>query len=77
VPFTLAQLRDELEKVIEAAAGDGDWASLRKVIARARNAGLLATITLQMVDDFAVVFQLSSAQHMRLRDAIRNAQDLG
>ena len=75
VPFTRTQLVDELEKHLETAAAGGEWASLRKLLAQARRSGLLATVTLQMVDDFSVVFSLSPAQHMRLRDVIWNAQE--
>lgn len=75
VPFTTEQLQVEVGKATELSARDGDWASLRKVIGRARQSGLLATVTLQTVDDFAIVFSLSPAQHMRLRDVIRNAQE--
>jgi hypothetical protein len=75
VPFTHEQLRAEVEKLIDSSAVDGEWASLRTMLAKARSSGLLATITLQSVDDFAIVFGLSSAQHMRLRDVIRNAQE--
>lgn len=75
VPFTLAQLQAELETLLERTAAADDWSSLRQLIARARRSGLLATITLQLVDDFSVVFRLSPAQHMRLRDVIRNAQE--
>lgn len=75
VPFTRTQLVEELEKHLEAAAAGGEWASLRKLVGQARRSGLLVTVTLQVVDDFAVVFGLSPAQHMRLRDVIRNAQE--
>lgn len=75
VPFTPAQLQAEVEKLVASSASEGDWASLRKLLARARQSGLLATITLQVVDDFSVVFSLTPAQHMRLRDVIRNAQE--
>jgi hypothetical protein len=75
VPFTMAQLAEEVAKVTEVSARDGEWASLRKLLARARTSGVLATITAQVVDDFAVVFSLSPAQHMHLRDVIKNAQE--
>lgn len=75
VKFTFAQLQDEVAKHVEASAGEGDWVSLRKVLALARTSGLLATITPQMVDDFSVIWQLSPAQHMKLRDVIRSAQE--
>lgn len=75
VPFTLTQLQDEVDKHVQASASEGDWSSLRRVLAGARSSGLLKAITLQMVDDFAVLWQLSPAQHMKLRDVIRNAQE--
>jgi hypothetical protein len=75
VPFTTQQLQEEVARHLDAAVADGDWGGLRKLIARARHAGLLQTITLQLVDDFSVVFRLSPAQHMRLRDVIKSAQE--
>jgi hypothetical protein len=73
VPFTAAQLREEAQK--HEITPDGDWGALRKLLAQARRSGLLQTITLQLVDDFSVVFRLSPAQHLRLRDVIKNAQE--
>lgn len=74
VPFTMDQLWEESKGLIEPSQG-GDWAGLRKVIAQARKAGLLATITPQLIDDFSTVFQLSAAQRMHLRDVIKSAQE--
>jgi hypothetical protein len=74
VPFTMEQIADEITRARELSAHDGEWASLRKVIAAARTSGVLNAITAHVVDDFAVVFRLSPAQHMHLRDVIKNAQ---
>ena len=64
-----------MEKHQAAAVAGGDWGGLRKLLGQARHSGLLASITLQMVDDFSIVFRLSPAQHMRLRDVVKNAQE--
>ena len=75
VPFTVAQLQAEVDAIAATAASDGDWASLRKLLATARRSGLLRSITAQVIDDFAVIWKLSPAQHMHVRDVIRNAQE--
>lgn len=73
-PYTLEQLQAELATVQQEARA-GDWASVRETLQVARRCGVLAEITPQIIDDFAVVFQLSSAQQMHLRDVIRSAKE--
>lgn len=73
-PYTMAQLHAELRDVA-APANANDWAGLRKVLAQARRAGVLTQITAQVIDDFAVVFSLTPAQVMRLKDVILAAAD--
>lgn len=74
-PYTMDQLHAE----IGDAAGDGDdtqdWTSLRKLVANARKDGLLDRITRQVIDDFAVVYQLSAGQVLRLQDVLLRAKD--
>jgi hypothetical protein len=74
VPFTLEQLQAEVQQLIDPANA-GDWAGLRDILVRARRCGLLGEITERIIDDFAVVFALSAAQHMHLRDVIRSAKE--
>lgn len=73
-PHTLEQLHAELRGLLQPGAVQ-DWAGLRQLLGQARRAGVLAAVTGQIVDDFAVVFQLSPAQHTALRDVIRAAQE--
>lgn len=74
VPFTLEQLQAEVQQYANPAGAD-DWAGLRDILMRARRCGLLAEITVEIINDFAVVWQLSPAQHMHVRDVIRSAQE--
>lgn len=68
-PYTMAQLDAEIRAVADPETAD-NWAGLRKVLAQARRAGVLAHITPQLIDDFAVVFSLTPAQVMRLKDIV-------
>jgi hypothetical protein len=79
-PFSLEQLQDQIRTFVAAgggAAAGGDWASLRKTLALARTSGLLASISPTMLQDFAVVFSLSPAQLVRLKDVLADASDDG
>jgi len=70
-PYTLAQLQVVVSRFAPAApAGGHDWASLRKVLAQARRAGVVAKITEQLINDFAVVFGLNARQVMALKDVL-------
>ena len=71
---TVEQLHAETQ-ALPAAAGGADWTSLRKLLAKARRDGLLERITAQVIDDFAVVFALSPAQVLRLKDVILTAKE--
>jgi hypothetical protein len=57
--YTLEQLHAETTTQQHAATAT-DWSSLRQVLAIARRCGVLEQITPQVIDDFAVVFHLSS-----------------
>lgn len=75
--YTEAMLSDALRESSGGTAGVGggsDWASLRRVLAKARRDGLLQRLTTEIVEDFAVVFSLSPAQALRLRETILSAQ---
>jgi len=69
---TLEQLHAEMAAITATAAPGpiSDWASLRKILARARAAGILALITEQLIDDFAVVFSLNAKQALSLKDIV-------
>ncbi len=72
--FTIAQLHEEIGEV--TPAGDSqDWASLRKLVAKARRDGLLDKVTRQLIDDFAVVFSLSAGQVVRLQDVLLRSKE--
>ncbi len=71
---TIEQLHAETQ-ALPAATGGADWTSLRKLLAKARRDGLLERITAQVIDDFAVVFALSPAQVLRLKDVVLTATE--
>ncbi len=73
-PYTVEQLHAELRDAITPAS-TADWAGLRQVLSQARRLGLLAQISPQIVDDFAVVFSLSPAQVLRLKDVLAHAKE--
>lgn len=78
VPFTLEQLQAEIHALAtDGPSGGSDWASLRKTLATARVSGLLDAVTEQTLQDFCVVFSLSPAQAVRLKDIITAAQGEG
>lgn len=75
VRYTLEQLHAELREVVGSApGGQTDWAGLRHLIAQARRSGLLELITPQVIEDFAVVFALTPAQLLRLKDVLANGR---
>ncbi len=71
VPYTMEQLYTEIGDAAGAVpSGEHDWASLRKLLAKARDEGVLASISAQVIDDFAVVFSLNAKQVLRLKDIL-------
>lgn len=75
-PFTLDQLRAEIASLTGGATpGSGDWASLRRVLAKAQRDGVLDGIDEQVIDDFAVVFSLNQKQVMVLKDIVLQAKE--
>ncbi|MDL5034370.1 hypothetical protein QRD43_20880 [Pelomonas sp. APW6] len=69
--FTPEQLQQELARQGAVNAGGGrDWTSLRKRLAIARREGVLATITEQVINDFAIVYQLNAKQVLELKDIV-------
>lgn len=73
-PYTMEQLHAEM-RTSPAPANADDWAGLRKLLAKARRDGVLQLVTGQVIDDFAVVFSLSSAQVLRLKDVVLSARE--
>jgi len=70
-PYTMQQLYAETgEESPAAQQGEHDWASLRKLLMRAKVAGVLDTITEQIINDFAVVFSLNPKQLFSLKDIV-------
>ncbi|MGE4241751.1 hypothetical protein [Ramlibacter sp.] len=70
-PYTMAQLQEIVDRVAPTApAGGHDWASLRKLLAVAKRDGVLAKVTGQVIDDFAVVWGLNARQVMALKDTL-------
>lgn len=72
--YTIEQLHAEIQS-LPSAVNAGDWSDLRKYLAKARRDGLLDRMTPQLIDDFAVVFALSSAQQLRLKDIVLSAKE--
>lgn len=72
---TMEQLYAEIGEADAMPAGGHDWSSLRKLLAKARREGVLQAVTRQVIDDFAVVFSLSSAQVLRLQDVLLRAAE--
>jgi hypothetical protein len=77
VRYTMEQLHAEIGEVSgPAPTGGYDWSSLRKLLAMAKKRGVLELITEQLIDDFCVVYSLSMAQGLRLKDVLlRNKED--
>jgi hypothetical protein len=75
--YSMEQLYTEIGDASNGApAGGHDWASLRKLLARARQSGVLAGITEQIIKDFAVVFSLNQKQLMVLKDIILSTEEM-
>jgi hypothetical protein len=70
---TLDQLQAELQAQPDTV-GAGDWAALRKLLANAQRDGVLAKITDDVLQDFSVVYGLSQARSLRLRDVVLEAR---
>ena len=77
-PYTMEQLHKAIAVLTPEVPEDGtgqDWPSIRRVLGQARRSGLLATVTEQLVLDFAVVFQLNARQIMTLKDIVLGEGD--
>lgn len=68
--YTMEQLHAEIAATAAAIPEVKDWSGLRKLMGQARRSGLLDKINAQTINDFAVVFSLTPAQVLRLKDAV-------
>ncbi len=75
VRYTIEQLYAEIGAADVTPAVGHDWASLRRLVAKARREGVLAAVTAQVIEDFAAVFSLSSGQVLRLQDVLLRAKE--
>jgi hypothetical protein len=73
--YTLDQLHTEIGDVTAPEDAAQDWAGLRRALQRARLSGLLTQVTPQLLEDFAIVFQLAPAQLVHLKDVVHHAQE--
>lgn len=76
VPYAMEQLYAEIGDAAGGTPASGhDWPSLRKLIAKAERAGVLAVIDEQVINDFAVVFSLNQKQVLTLKDIVLQAKE--
>ncbi|RTL38252.1 MAG: hypothetical protein EKK53_19430 [Burkholderiales bacterium] len=72
MPYTAEQLSKALaEQQTQADKGGArDWTALRRLLADARRSGVLDAVNEQVLEDFAVVFQLTAKQLVDLKDIV-------
>jgi len=75
--YTLEQLEQAREQSspVEPTARSSDWVTLRQALEHARRTGFLQQVTAQTVEDFAVIFKLTPAQLMRVKDVLFSSDD--
>ncbi|PNG49171.1 hypothetical protein WDL1P2_00432 (plasmid) [Variovorax sp. WDL1] len=76
--YTIEQLNTAIAQVHGAGNPEAlgrDWPSVRKLLAQARRAGVLDQINEQVINDFAVVFQLNAKQVVELKDIVLGAKE--
>ncbi len=75
IRYTMEQLFAEIGDAAGAVPDGGhDWASLRKLLAKARRDGVLDSITEQVILDFAVVYSLNMKQYLSLKEIVLRAK---
>lgn len=77
-PYTMEDLSAALQEAhggASPAALGRDWPSVRKLLSQARRAGVLDAINEQVINDFAVVFQLNAKQVVELKDIVLGAKE--
>jgi hypothetical protein len=74
--YTMEQLYAEIGDAAGVVpAGGHDWASLRKLLAKAKRDGVLGSITEQVIHDFAVVYSLNMKQFLSLKEIVLKAKE--
>lgn len=68
-PVTLQQLQDEHER-ITGRPKDSGWVVMRRLLQDARKTGVLQKVTAEVIDDFAIVYQLTRGQVLHLKDVL-------
>lgn len=68
-PFTLQQLQDEHDR-ITGRPKDSGWVVMRRLLQDARKTGVLQKVTAEVIDDFAIVYQLTRGQVLHLKDVL-------
>jgi len=70
-PYTMEQLYKETDGTGKAIPKGGhDWGTLRKLLNKARQDGILGKINEQVINDFAIVFSLNPRQVLVLKDSL-------
>lgn len=67
--FTAAQLQDEHDR-ITSRPKDSGWVVIRRLLQEARASGVLQKVTSEVIDDFAIVYQLTRGQVLHLKDVL-------
>lgn len=76
IPYTLDQLKAEIDATaVTVDDGPSDWAGMRKLLNKARRAGVLDSVNEQVINDFAVVFSLNTKQVLSLKDVLLNSAE--
>jgi hypothetical protein len=74
--YTIEQLHAEIASVSSAMPATGnDWGTLRKLLSKARRAGVLDVINEQVINDFAVVYSLNQKQVLTLKDILLQSKE--
>lgn len=73
--YTMDQLHALLRDTPAPSRAPSDWSDLRRHLAQARRDGVLNAITAKSIDDFGVVFALSQAQLVRVKDVVLSAKE--
>lgn len=74
--YTMEQLYAEIGDAAGVVpAGGHDWASLRKLLAKAKRDGVLGSITERVIHDFAVVYSLNMKQFLSLKEIVLKAKE--
>ena len=68
--YTMDHLHQEIGSGASGPVGTKDWGGLRRLMSQARRSGVLGRVSEQVIDDFAVVFQLNARQVMSLKDIV-------